>query len=134
MSGPQTLDDVMRWLREGQLPIDRSLPADPDKDRRSREMQAAFHAYPGVLETILDMTIRRPAADYTLPRDGRFQNYLLIREGQNQVTAGILAYLSHAEGLKNASLSVQPTPRAPEPGGADGFSAGGASGPDIAVS
>lgn len=99
MSDPRTFDHALSWLRSGEISPDASLPADPERDRRARELRWAFQKFPGALETILAMSLYRAPVDHRLT-GAEYRQHAQLRQGQNQLAAGILAYLDHAEALE----------------------------------
>ena len=89
------IERALTWLRAGHLGQPDMAGQEPDRDRRAREILAACQAFPGVMETVLAMTIERPPVDHRLP-EGEYLRYAQLREGQNQVAAGLLNYIDHA--------------------------------------
>lgn len=120
----QTLDHARTWLRDGALAPDaatdpRGVVGDDDKNRRARAMKAAFAGEQGqlALETILAMSLFRSPVDHRLPA-GEYRQYAQLREGQNQLAAGILAYLEHADTLERTIHDRhRRSPEQPGPGG-----------------
>ncbi len=119
-----TLDHARAWLRDGALAPDpatdpRGLVGDDDKNRRARALKAAFAGEQGqlALETILMMSLYRSPVDHRLSA-GEYRQYAQLREGQNQLAAGILAYIEHADTLERTHHDRRHrSPEQPGPGG-----------------
>lgn len=134
---PRDYNTVMGWLREGRLPQSlETQKAEEQAKELARQVRLCFDRHPEVLQLILDMTILRPPVDYSLPKGGPFENYALVREGQNQVAASLLHYIDQAERLNNElPPHAHPGPAdpltgwggrsAPGPAASDGFADGG---------
>ena len=105
-----TLDIVLDWLRAGAIAPDPRLPVDPEKDRRSEEMRRCFDLFPGALDTILRMTLFRPPVNAALETAAAYRQYAQLREGQNQIAAGILDYIDHAKSLERKTRDDPPDP------------------------
>lgn len=126
MSEVRTMAQALAWLRDGAIAPGPGMADMGDAERRARELQQAFAAFPGALETILQMSLFRPPVNYALPRNGEFENYALVREGQNQVAAAILHYLDQADQLDrrpNDAARTRDDPGAYTLSGTDPFSA-----------
>lgn len=105
---PRNRDTAMAWFRSGAIQPGQDMTEAEDLERRALEIKRAFEMCPGALETILAMTVFRPPVNYALPRDGTFENYALVREGQNQVAAALLHYLDQAEKLERRANAPAP--------------------------
>lgn len=118
----QSLEDLVRFMREGAYGPPPTQEG-PEYARRCEEMARAFAIVPGALETILDLSLRTPAVDYRLPRDGTFENYALQHEGANRLAAAILKYFADGQALlrsppDHASSPTSAAPRRTDPPGA----------------
>lgn len=91
----RTVEQAMAWIRSramqpGEL---MSLGSQAEVRERARAVARAFETNPDALQALLEMTFFQPPVNYTLPRDGRFESFALVREGQNQVMAAILTLI-----------------------------------------
>lgn len=120
MSFGPTADNAMDWLRSGALAPEEGV--DPragggseEKDYRARCMREAFRSEAGqvALDTILQMSLFRPPVDHRLPNGETYLRFAQNREGQNQLAAGVLAYLDHADQLERSDRA--PAPVSTEP-------------------
>lgn len=124
-----SLETALAWMREGVLPTPPAAP-NPDRDRLAEQVAFCLRDYPEVFELLLDVTLRRAAVDYRLPRFEASQ-YALLREGQNSIAAVFLDYLTHHERLQNErSRRPDPGGQQPDPGFAITLPAGDTSDPD----
>lgn len=133
---PRDLSTALDWFRGGHLTGPQGLPADPNKDAIALEVQASFRMFPRVADLLMRMTLLRPAVDYTLPKaSGEFDQYALLREGQNSVAVAFLDYLDHADKLTRRATDAQAMDdgHGGQPGD-DGPGWGRFNGPDFAIS
>jgi hypothetical protein len=128
MSQEPSLETALAWMREGVLPTPPAAP-NADRDRLAERVAFARRDYPEVFELLLDVTLRRAAVDYRLPRFEALQ-YATLREGQNSVAAVFLDYLTHHERLQNDRSSRSDPGRQPDTGPAIVLPAGDTSDPD----
>lgn len=133
MSTPLTAEHALAWLAAGVIDPPASMAARQDTGEEARafiarRFRACFGDYPDVLQIILEQSLFRPPVDHNLSGE-TYLRYAQNREGQNQLAAGILAYIDHAKSLekKHHGRTRDPGPDAgadPEPGadpGADPF-------------
>ena len=114
-------EHALKWLRDGEIAPDpkvdpRQSPDNPELDRRAIALKSAFAGEQGriALETILLISLFRAPVDHRLA-GAEYRQYAQLREGQNQLAAGILAYLEHADTLERKIHDR----RNPGPGGAE---------------
>lgn len=105
-----SLDIVLDWLHAGAIAPDPRLPSDPEKDRRAEEMRRCFELFPGALDTILRMTLFRPPVNAALETGAAYRQYAQLREGQNQIAAGILDYIDHAKSIERKIRDARSEP------------------------
>lgn len=115
MSAEPSLQDALGWMRGGALGGDPGVKAALDAgqeafDYRAKAVREALRTEAGqvLMEVLLDLTIRRAPVDHSLPTETEYLRYAQLRQGQNQVLAGVLTYYDRAETLEKARHAPAP--------------------------
>lgn len=132
---PRTIETARAWLRDGHVFAPQDLTQDPEKDALALKVQACFQLFPEVAELLMRMTLFRPPVNYSLPKStGEFDQYALLREGQNTIAAAFLDYLNHADTLTRRTTDAASQHDGAAMGaGDDGAGWGRFASPDFAI-